>query len=109
MLPTRRLVGVAFRISDDVGSRKPSNCVEGMFVSGLIDAAYALAVYASSPGFPSVATQDSLSGWWPPLTGRDLNPLGPKVCFLLLHGFPLTQALPGAPEGEHRRARRPEM
>ena len=39
-------------------------------------AAHMLAVYASQPGLPSVATQDSLPAGGFTLAGREFNPLG---------------------------------
>ena len=80
MLPSAFSNGVGSRLQD--------------VVSGLYHAACMLAVYASRPGLPSVAAQDSLPAGGPPWPGRDLNPLGPSVKFQPhpLHGVLLTQA-----------------
>src|SRR5215217_6549745 len=84
--PTHRLDGFAFRCFDGLGSCHFS-------LSRLNRAAFTLAVYASQPGLPSVATQDSLPAWWPTFAGRDSNPLGSIVRFqeCLLHFILLTQ------------------
>jgi hypothetical protein len=68
-------------------------------LSGLNHAARTLAVYASSPGSSSVATQDSLTGG-DHLPVRDSNPQGSIVKFQrrpLHRRILLTQAWPGAP------------
>ena len=47
------------------------------FISRLNHAARALAIYASQPGLPRHHAKLA-SGWWPPFTGRGLNPQGPS-------------------------------
>jgi hypothetical protein len=69
MVPTFRSVDVAFRTYRVVG-------FHDLHISGPVSAARVLAVYASWPGLPSVATQDSLPAGGPALAGRELNPLG---------------------------------
>lgn len=75
-------------------------------LSGLNHTAYMLAVYASPTGSPLFDARLA-SGWWPTLTGRDSNPLGPIARFqLVLHGILLAQASPGAPKLELTRTKK---
>ena len=68
--------------------------------------------FAATVARGATATQDSLPAGGPPLAGRDCDPLGRFVRFPpvpQLHGFLLTQALPGAPKHESEPRRQPEL
>jgi len=79
-VPTRCLRNIAFRTFEGVG-------LTIRRISGLSHTACTLAVYASQPRLPVcffTATQDSLPAGDLSLAGRDFNPLGHFIRFLLL-------------------------